>query len=145
MNVLVLYHSRYGHTQAAAERVAQAVRALNHQATVVSVTQVRAADVEKADVLFVGTWVQGFILLGVKPAGADLWVPSLPSLKGKPVGIFCTYLFHPYSSLHKLAAMLEARGAAICGQQAFRRNRLDRGMEQFVRRVLSSAEHARDS
>lgn len=142
MNVLILYQSRQGHTRAAAEAVAQAARDLNHTVTLKAVIEVRPADVEKADALFIGTWVHGFILFGVRPAGADLWVPSLPSLQGKPVGIFCTYAFHPRGSLEKLGAMLAARGARIAGQRAFHRSRPAEGAAPFVQAVLKSAERA---
>jgi flavodoxin len=139
MNVLVLYQSRSGHTRDAAEAIAQATRSLNHNTVVESIIQVRAADVESADVLFVGTWVQGFILFGVKPAGADLWVPALPSLEGKAVGVFCTYAFSPRGSLRALGAMLEGRGATILDQHAFHRSRPRHGTEQFAQRIVQLA------
>lgn len=142
MKTLVLYQSRHGHTRAAAEAIAQAVRDLQHEAIVQSVTQVRAADIASADVLFLGTWVQGFVLFGVRPAGADLWVPALPSLEGKPVGIFCTYLFHPRSSLQTLGSLLEARGASVVGGRAFHRSRIRGGAAAFAQTVLQAAQRA---
>lgn len=142
MNVLVLYQSKSGHTREAAEAIAQATQNLNHETIVKAVSQVRASDIENADVLFVGTWVQGFILFGVKPAGASLWVPALPSLKGKSVGVFCTYAFSPRDSLRALGAMLEARGATILGQHAFHRRRPRHGADLFVQKIVQSAERA---
>jgi flavodoxin len=142
MNVLVLYQSRNGHTREAADGIADAARRLNHNATIQAVSQVRAADIEAADVVFVGTWVQGYILFGVKPAGATLWVPALPSLNGKPVGLFCTYLFNPRGSLKTLGAMLEARGATVRGQHAFHRARPHQGAEAFVQSVLQASGRA---
>ncbi len=141
MNVLVLYQSRHGHTREAAEAIAQAARSLNFQVVIKSVIEVRKADVETADALFVGTWVHGLILFGVRPAGAELWVPALPSLEGKPVGVFCTYAFNPRHSLRTLGDMLTARGATIRGQHAFHRSRPHDGAKQFVQSVLQSAEH----
>jgi flavodoxin len=140
MNVLVLYQSRSGHTRDTAEAIAQAARDLHNEAVVKSVIEVSKADVQNADVLFVGTWVQGLILFGVRPAGAELWVPALPPLEGKPVGIFCTYAFNPRGSLRALGAMLAARGATILGQHAFHRSRTSEGAERFVQSVLQSAE-----
>jgi flavodoxin len=140
MNVLVLYNSRGGHTRDAAEPIAKAARDLYYTVTIKSVIEVQKADIENADALFVGTWVHGLILFGVRPAGAELWVPALPSLAGKPVGIFCTYAFNPRGSLRTLGAMLSARGAAIVGQRAFHRSRPGDGAESFVQTVLQSAE-----
>jgi flavodoxin len=139
MNVLVLYQSRNGHTRAAAESIAQAARNLSHTVTLKSIIEVRKADIDAADALFIGTWTQGFILFGVKPAGADLWVPALPALNGKPVGIFSTYMFNPRSSLHALGDRLVAKGATIVGQHAFQRSQPDSGAVAFVEEVLQAA------
>jgi hypothetical protein len=141
MNVLVLYQSRSGHTREAAEAIAQAARDLTYQVVIKSVIEVRKEDVETADALFIGTWVHGLILFGVRPAGAELWVPSLPSLEGKPIGIFCTYAFNPRASLQTLGDMLVARGAAIIGQHAFHRRRPSDGVKPFVQDVLQSVEN----
>jgi hypothetical protein len=140
MNVLVIYQSRSGHTRQAAEAIAQTVRDMNHEVKIKSVIEVRKADVDNADALFVGTWVQGFILFGVKPAGAELWVPSLPSLDEKPTGIFCTHAFNPRGSLESFARLLTARGARVVSQRAFHRNHLDNDIKSFVVSVLQSAE-----
>lgn len=142
MNILVLYQSRSGHTRSAAEAIAQAARDLNHDVRVKSVIEVQKADVDSADALFVGTWIQGFILFGVKPAGANLWVPALPAMNGKPVGMFCTYLFNPRDSLRTLGNLLRGKGARIVGERAFHRSRYADGVKSFVQQVLQSVEHA---
>ena len=139
MNVLVLYHSRSGHTREAAEAIGDAARKLQHDVHVKSVIEVSKSDVQNADILFAGTWVHGMILFGVKPAGAELWVPALPALTGKQVGIFCTYAFNPRGSLRALGSMLEARGATILGQRAFHRSRPADGVASFVQNVLQAA------
>lgn len=141
MQILILYQSRSGHTRQAAEAIAGATRDLGHNVVIKSVIEVRQADVEQADLLFIGTWIQGFILFGVKPAGADLWVPALPSLAGKPVAIFCTYAFNPHRSLDRLSDLLAARGAVVVGQRAFHRRRPGDGAGDFVRQALSAVRH----
>ena len=140
MNILVLYNSRSGNTRSTAEAIAQIARELDATVSVKSVIEVQGRNIENADVIFIGTWVHGLILFGVRPAGAELWVPSLPSLEGKLVATFCTYAFNPRGSLNQLGSMLEARGATIAGQHVFHRSRLDDGAEAFVRDVLGSAE-----
>jgi flavodoxin len=139
MNVLVIYQSRNGHTREAAEAIASAAREHGCEVVVRSAAEVRKADVEGADALFVGTWVHGMILFGVRPAGVEQWVPTLPSLNGKPVGVFCTYAFHPRGSLRTMGAMLEARGGSIRGQRAFHRRQPGSGADSFVQSVLHSA------
>ena len=139
MNILVAYESRRGHTRQAAEAIATAARSMGHTVDVKPLAQVRTVDVEKANALFMGTWVQGLILFGVHPAGAKKWVPALPALKGKAISVFCTYGFNPRNALHTLSTMLEARGATILGERAFRESQPTEGVEQFVQQVLQPA------
>jgi flavodoxin len=139
MNILVLYQSRNGHTREAAEAIGTAAREMKHNVCVKSVIEVSKSDIQNADLLFVGTWVHGMILFGVKPAGAELWVPALPALDGKQAAVFCTYAFNPRASLRTLGSMLEARGATIIGQQAFQRGHAGDGAAAFVQRILQSA------
>jgi flavodoxin len=136
MRTLVAYESQAGHTRLAAEAIATAARAQGHEVTVKPVVDVEPADVQRADAVFVGTWVHGFILFGVSPAGAKTWVPALPELSGKPVGVFCTYAFNPLGALHTLSALLKAHGATIVSEKAFHRNRPSAGADTFVRSVV---------
>lgn len=138
MHILILYHSRGGKTRHTAESIAEAARGFGHNVTVKSVIEVRQADIDQAERVFIGTWVQGFILFGVKPAAATLWVAALPALTGKSVAVFCTYAFNPRRSLDKLSDLLTARGAKVIAKQAFQRNRLDAGVSEFVQRALAS-------
>ncbi|MBK8027505.1 MAG: hypothetical protein IPK19_40495 [Chloroflexi bacterium] len=139
MNVLVLYNSRSGHTRAAAEAISRAVREEKHFATVRSVAEVRGTDVAQCDLLFIGTWIRGFILFGVKPAGVELWAPSLPNLMNKPTGVFCTYRYNPRNSLDTLSLWVSDRGANVVAQHAFHRSMVEEGAGEFVRSVIDSA------
>jgi flavorubredoxin len=142
MNVLVMYESRNGHTRQAAEAIASAARKQQLDVKLKSVAEVSKLDVDLADVLFVGTWVHGLILFGVRPAGAELWGPSLPPLDRKPVGVFCTYRFNPRNSLNKLDDLLTSRGATVMGQHAFHSSQPASGADAFVREVVKAAERA---
>jgi flavodoxin len=137
MKALIAYESQTGHTRQAAEAIATAVRSLQGEAVIKKLWDVKAADVAAADVLFVGTWVKGHFFFNVAPARAQELIPNLPPLDGKPVGVFCTYLFNPRGSLKTLGAMLEALGAMVVGERAFRRSRTSEGVEAFVRGVLA--------
>lgn len=136
MRTLVAYESQTGHTHQAAEAIATAARAQGHEVIVKPIVDVGTEDVQRAEVLFLGTWVHGYILFGVKPAGAAIWVPGLPDLAGKPVGVFCTYAFFPQAALHELSALLQARGATIRDEHAFHRSRPTAGADEFVRSVV---------
>ncbi len=140
MKILVAYESKTGHTQQAAEAIAAAARNLGHQITVKRFPEVNAYDTQTADVLFLGTWVQGMFIFGMKPAGVSQWIPALPSIKGKSVALFCTYAFRPGGALRTLGALLEEQGAVIMGDQAFPRGNPDKNADSFVSGIISAAE-----
>jgi flavodoxin len=140
MKTLIAYYSRGGHTRKAAEAIAAALRARGHEAALKLATQLKPADVAQAEAVFVGTWVHGLILFGVRPAGLEEWGPRLPPLEGKPAGVFCTYMFHPHASLRTLAKLVEARGGAVKAQRAWQRERVTEGVDAFVAGVLGSNE-----
>jgi flavodoxin len=136
MVILVAYESQTGHTRRTAEAIATAARAQGRQVVLKPLADVEPDDVQRADVLFLGTWVHGYVLFGVKPAGAATWVPGLPDLAGKPVGVFCSYAFFPGPALRTLSALLQARGATIRCERAFHRSRPADGADEFVRSVV---------
>jgi flavodoxin len=139
MNILVAYNSRGGRTRQAADAIAAAVRKPGRDVVLKPVAEVGPDDVQGADVVFVGTWVQGLIFWNVRPAGADQWLPALPPLTGKPVAVFCTSAFNPRCVLKALGSMLKARGATIKGERAFHRRHPGAGAEQFAQGVLEVA------
>lgn len=140
MRVLVAYESRGGRTRRAAEEVAREARELGHEAILSPIAEVDAHGVGDAQAVFIGAWVEGFIVFGVGPAAAvRRWIAELPGLDGKPAGVFCTYAFHPRRTLEIMARDLEAKGARVVGRQAAHRRRPEEGAREFVRTVLGAA------
>lgn len=140
MNVLVTYESRGGRTKRAADAIAEAARATGATVVVSPVSDATSERVEEADVLFVGSWVEGFIVIGVGPAGPALhWIATLPALGGKPAAVFCTYAFNPRGTLAKLEAALAKKGAKVIGARAFHRKAPGAGADGFVKEVLRAA------
>jgi menaquinone-dependent protoporphyrinogen IX oxidase len=134
MKAVVLYESMTGNTREAAERIGGALAAAGDDATVRPVTNIDFHELAIADVVFVGTWVDGLVLFGQRPGRAGrLW--KLPVLDRKPVAVFCTYAINAGKALDKTAAILEAKGARIAGRRQFRRDRLERGVAEFVAEV----------
>src|SRR4051794_12237867 len=131
MKAVVLYESMTGNTRRAAELIGGSLAAAGDDVAVRSVTNFNFHELAVADVVFVGTWVDGLVLFGQRPGRAGR-LRKLPVLDRKLVAVFCTYAINAGHALDKTAAILEARGAVIVGQHQFRRDRLERGVDDFV-------------
>ncbi|HEY2815021.1 MAG TPA: flavodoxin family protein [Acidimicrobiales bacterium] len=141
MKVVVLYESMTGNTRRAAELIGGAAAATGAEVSVRPVTEPDLHELSVADVVFVGTWVDGLVLFGQRPGRATrLW--KLPVLDHKPVAVFCTYAINAGKALAKTTAIVEAKGARIVGTHQFRRDRLEQGVAEFVDDVLQSVQTA---
>jgi len=118
--VLVCYESGGGRTARTAEAIADGFSARGDQVRVLPITKVGTAELAAADMVVVGSWVEGFVVTGVRPAKAmRAWLAGLPRLGGRPVGVFCTYAVAPQGALPAMRRALEATGAVVVGQAAF--------------------------
>ena len=137
VNVVCIYESRTGTTRSVADDIAVAAHDRGAARVVVrAVDEVDLKELAEADVVFVGTWVDGVIVAGHRPGGAGR-INRLPSLWNKPVATFCTYAIHAGSALRQLNGLLEAKGAHVVASEKFRRGRLDQGLDAFVDEALS--------
>ena len=116
MNVAIVFDSKTGRTRAAAEAMAELVRAAGHQCTVSSVQDADPATVSAADAICVGSWCKGlfFVFQHATKATMD-FIDDLGSLDGKPTAVFCTYKTAVGGMLSKMAARLQSRGADVTG------------------------------
>ena len=138
MEVLVAYESRGGRTRRAAEAVADAVRARGSDATLKALSETTAQDIEHADAVAIGSWVQGFIVVKVGPAKAALdALDRLPAMGGKPAAVFCTYAANPRATLATLRRSLEAKGAKVVAENASHRSHPDRGATELAARLCA--------
>jgi flavorubredoxin len=139
MQVLVAYESRGGRTRRAAEAVADAVRARGSDVSLKALSEVTAQDLERADAVAVGSWVQGFVIVRVGPAKAALdAVGRLPAMGGKPAAVFCTYGASPRATLATLRRSLEAKGAKVVAENASHRSHPERGAAELAERLCAS-------
>ncbi len=137
MKAAIVYESRGGITKRTAEAVGKAIEAEGHEVILRPVSQVALADLEGAGALLVGTWVEGYILFGVRPArAARAWISGLPTLSQVPAAVFCTYAFHPRGALAELRRGLEAHGANVLAEHAFHRRRPEVDVRAFVHGFL---------
>ena len=132
MKVLVLFESNTGNTQKVAELIGGAAQAAGADVTVRSVRELDLHELSTADVVFLGTWVDGLILFGHRPGGGWRFA-GLPALDNKRVALFCSYAVHGSDAmLKKFTKMLRRKGAVVVARQGFKRGKLDDGIRQFV-------------
>jgi menaquinone-dependent protoporphyrinogen IX oxidase len=144
VKAVVLFESMTGNTKRVAELIGGAVAATGDEVVVRNITDFDFHELAVADVVYVGTWVDGLVLFGQRPGRASR-LRKLPVLDHKPVAVFCTYAINAGKALDKTAAILDAKGATVVAQRQFRRDRLDQGVAEFVDEVrarVSSAEPA---
>jgi hypothetical protein len=140
MKVLVAYDSRKGTTRAVAEWIGRVATGRTPHVEVRPVGGVRPQEAAEADVLFLGCWVRGLIVVGVGPSdGALSWARALPSLDGKLAAVFCTYDVNPRQTLPILAAEVRAKGAEVLAGHASRRRNRFAGVDDFAMSVMSQA------
>ena len=137
MKLLVAYESRGGKTKQAAEAIAGSAKEAGHDVSTRPLGDVSAADISAADALFVGTWVEGFILFGVGPAKPAIKAVTALSFGSKPVASFCTFGFNPRSTLATLRGLLEKSGARVVAERAFNRKEPGADAVGFVKEALA--------
>lgn len=117
MNVAIVYDSATGTTKAAAEGMAEQVRAAGHECSVESVQQADPATVAEADAICVGSWTKGLYVILQGPTAATLeFIDRLGALDGKPAAAFITYKLAAGKTLATMASRLEAGGATVTGR-----------------------------
>lgn len=134
MKAVIIFNSLTGTTEKAAHRIASELKALRVDATPVPIAEVDEATVADVDLVIVGTWTDGIVILGQKPAGKKK-LRGLPSLAGKKAVVYCTYAVDPGRTLDKLVAEVEARGADVIGGFALARHDLAADVAEFVDRL----------
>jgi len=134
---VVIYESRTGNTARAAQLIAAAAREAGAEVSVFPIQNIGLKDLAEADVVFVGTWVDGLVLLGHRPGGKGK-LRQLPVIDGKRAAIFMSYAVHAGKALDRFADVVEERGATVVARQLFRRDQPQVGVEDFVHNALAA-------
>lgn len=137
MRAVVIYESMTGNTARAARLIADEVAAQGVDVSVYPITDIGLKDLAEADIVFVGTWVDGLILFGHRPGRAGR-IKAMPVIDGKRVAAFMTYAVHAGKALERFARVLEERGATVVAATLLRRDRLESGVVDFVTASLDS-------
>jgi flavorubredoxin len=137
MRAVVLYESLTGNTAQAAQLIGETARAAGAEVSVFDIDAIGLEELAAADVVFVGTWVDGLVLVGHRPGRAGK-LRRLPVIDGKRAAVFMTYAVYAGKALDKLARVVEERGGTVVARQLFRRDQLDAGVDDFVHVALAA-------
>ncbi|MEO6317853.1 MAG: flavodoxin family protein [Acidimicrobiales bacterium] len=135
MNAVVIYESLTGNTAKAGRAIAAALSAEGLPTQAFPITGIDYQALSDADLVIVGSWVDGLIVVGHKPGRLGR-IKSMPALAGKRAVVYLTYAIDPGKALQKMSDAVSARGADVLGGQLIRRDKLDQGVADFVERVL---------
>jgi Flavodoxin domain len=134
---VVIYESLTGHTARAARLIGEAVAAEGVDVAIYPITDIGLKNLAESDIVFVGTWVDGLVLFGHRPGRAGR-IRSMPVIDGKRVAAFMTYAIHAGRALDRFVEVLEERGATVVSRALLRRDRLEAGIDDFVRGALAT-------
>ncbi len=135
--MVVIHQSRTGNTRRAAELIGGAVAATGATVTVRPVTNLDYGELALADLVFVGTWVDGLVLFGHRPGDAGK-ISQIPPLWDKKVVAFMTHALNPGNAADKLAVLLSGNGAEVVAARSLNRRRLEVEAPAFVAEVLAA-------
>jgi hypothetical protein len=139
VDAVLIYESMTGTTRRAAHLIADGFFDHRIGSQVFPATGVTAQAVKDADLVVIGTWTDGALVVGQRPGRAK-HLRALPDLTGKRCVVYCTYAIHPGKTLKKLTAIVEAGGGQVLGGMTLRRDRLDEDAAEFVARVLAAVD-----
>ena len=134
---VVIYESLTGHTARAARLIGEAVAAEGVEVAIYPITDIGLKNLAEADIVFVGTWVDGVIIAGHRPGRVGR-LRAMPVIDGKRAACFMTYAIHAGKALSKLERVVEERGGTVVASTLLRRDRLAVGVADFVHDALAT-------
>ncbi len=138
MKAVVLHKSLTGNTRRAAELIAANLQQEGWGITAVCpVARPEMAAIQDADIVILGTWVDGLFAVAQKPFGVGA-IRNLPAINGKLAATFCTFAVNPGRTLDKLDTVVSGLGANVIGGLALHRNRLRAHSEEFASRLIDN-------
>jgi flavodoxin/ferredoxin len=111
MNISLVYFSQTGQTRKVAEAMAASLREKKHTVNVLDMQNVQHAQIEKCEVLGVGSPC----FESHAPDPVKAWLHKIPALCGKPAFVFATSGGAPGRVLYELTCCLRNKGAKVMG------------------------------
>lgn len=137
MDAVIIYESLTGTTRRAAHLIGDGF--YDHQigTTFYNVNAIDADVVAAADLVILGSWTDGLLIVGQKPARKKKF-RAIPELGGKKCFVYCTYAIHPGKTIEKLSTIATDRGATVLGGLTIRRDHLEQDTAAFVDGVVAA-------
>jgi hypothetical protein len=137
VDAVIIYESMTGTTRRAAQLIGDGFFDHRIGSQLFPTTGVTADAVRDADLVVIGTWTDGALVVGQRPGKAKR-LKALPDLAGKRCVVYCTYAIHPGKTLRKLTAIVEGRGGEVLGGMTVRRDHLEEDTAELVDRVMAA-------
>jgi len=141
VNAVVIYESLTGNTARAGGLIAAELTAAGVPTQAFPITAIDYQALADAELVIVGSWVDGLILFGQRPGRVGR-IKTMPTLADKKAVVYLTYAIDAGKSLQKLVDVVADRGADVLGGVTIRRDRIDEGVADLVDRVLAVAQPA---
>jgi flavorubredoxin len=135
VDAVLIYESLTGNTAKAGRAIAAGLTAEGVPTRAFPITAIDYQALSDADLVIVGSWTDGLILVGQRPGRVGR-IKAMPALSGKRAVVYLTYAIDPGKALQKMSDAVAARGAEVLGGQTIRRDKLDEGVADFIDRVL---------
>ena len=142
MKAVVIYESRTGNTERAAQLVAAELQERGCEVSLFPTKGVDLKALAEADVAIVGTWTDGAVLFGQRPGGAGNIAKHLPMIWDKPTFGFVTYAIRAGGVLRGFNKLLTSLGADVRGGLELHRKHLDTDAVDFAGAVLDAFQPA---
>jgi len=135
VRAIVIYESLTGNTRKAAVQLARGLSAEGVATVACPITHVDYQALSEADLVVVGSWVDGLFVVGQRPGRVGR-IADMPALAGKKAVVYLTYALAPGKALQKLSDTVAGRGADVLGGVTIRRDRIAAGVEDLVAKIL---------
>ena len=130
----MIYESLTGNTRIAGEAIAAELAGEGIPTTVSAITDIDMQALSEADLVVVGSWVDGLFFFGQRPGRAGR-IAKMPNLTGKKVVVFCTYAVKAGKTLEMLEAAATKLGGEVLGGLTIRRDNIEGGAKELVDRL----------
>ena len=135
---MLIYESLTGNTRKAAGLIGEELSRGGLDVVGMSpTTDVDLQALSVAELVVVGTWTDGILVIGQKP-GRQGRLAQLPAMRGKKAVVYCTYAINPGRTIDKMMGIIGGRGADVIGGLALHRRHLEEGARDFSTRLLEA-------